>query len=117
MRRKSIGRLLGAVCLAGSFVLSATGSASAAPPKWSMSVVDLPSLVANGSGAGYRVTITNRGPSNISTLFLVTKIQDSPAFVTTTQGACSAPGAGPLFCSLGALNAGQSVTVVAGYVT
>ena len=117
MRRKSIGRLLGALCLAGSFALTASGAASAATPRWSMSVVDLPSLVANGSGAGYRVTITNDGPSNVSTLFLVTKIQDSPAFLTTTQGTCSTPGSGPLFCSFGALNAGQAVTVVAGYAT
>jgi len=121
MRRRSIGQRLGALglagCLAGSFVLTASGAASAATPNWSMSVVDLPSLVANGSGAGYRVTISNSGPSNISTLFLVTKLQDSPSFVTTTQGTCSAPGAGPLFCNFGALNAGQSETVVAGYVT
>ena len=117
MRRTSIGRLLGASCLAASFVLSASGTASASTPNWSMSVVDLPSLAANGSGAGYRVTITNAGPSNISTLFLVTKIQNSPSFVTTTQGRCSAPGAGPLSCSFGALNAGRSVTVVVGYVT
>jgi hypothetical protein len=116
MRRTSIGRLLGALCLAASFVLTASGAASAGTPNWSMSVVDLPSLVANGSGAGYRVTIHNSGPSNISTLFLVTKVQDSPSFLTTTQGTCSA-GAGPLYCSFGALNAGQSVTVVAGYVT
>jgi hypothetical protein len=117
MRKKSFGRLLGAVCLAGSFVFAASGAASAATPRWSMSVVDLPSLVANGSGAGYQVTITNDGPSNISSLFLVTKIQDSPAFLTTTQGTCSTPGSGPLFCSLGALNAGSSVTVVAGFAT
>jgi|tagenome__1003787_1003787.scaffolds.fasta_scaffold20904600_2 hypothetical protein len=117
MRRTSIGRLLGALCLAGSFVLTTSGTASASPPHWSMSVVDLPSLVSNGSGAGYRVTISNSGPSNISTLFLVTKVQDSPSFITTTQGTCSAPGAGPLSCSFGALNAGKSVTVVVGYVT
>jgi hypothetical protein len=117
MRKKSLGRMLGALCLAGSFVLTASGGASAAPPRWSMSVVDLPSLVANGSGAGYQVTITNSGPSNISTLFMVTKIPDAPAILTTTQGSCSAPGSGPLRCSFGALNAGQSVTVVAGYVT
>ena len=115
MRMTSFGRLFAALCLAGSFVLVASGSASAATPRWSMSVVDLPSLVANGSGAGYQVTITNAGPSNISSLFLVTKIQDSPSFLTTTQGTCSAPGSGPLTCTFGALGAGQSVTVVAGY--
>jgi hypothetical protein len=115
MRRNSIGRMLGALCLGGSFVLAASGSASASPPRWEMHVVDLPALVANGSGAGYQVTITNNGPSNISTLFLVTKIQDSPALLTTTQGSCAAPGSGPLSCNFGGLRAGQSVTVVAGY--
>jgi hypothetical protein len=82
-----------------------------------MSVVDLPSLVANGSGAGYQVTITNTGPSNISTLFLVTEVQDSPGYLTWTQGTCTAPGSGPLRCDLGALRAGASLTVVAGYTT
>jgi hypothetical protein len=117
MRMTSFGRLFAALCLAGSFVLVASGSASAATPRWSMSVVDLPSLVANGSGAGYQVTITNAGPSNISSLFLVTKIQDSPGFLTTTQGTCSTPGSGPLKCNFGALGAGTSVTVVVGYPT
>lgn len=117
MRRKSIGRVLGALCLAGSFTLAASGSASASPPRWEMHVVDLPALVANGSGAGYQVTITNNGPSNISTLFLVTKIQNSPGLLTTTQGTCSAPNSGPLRCDFGALRAGESVTVIAGYTT
>ena len=117
MRKQSVGRVLGALCLAGSFVFAATAPASAATPRWSMSVVDLPSLVANGSGAGYQVTISNAGPSNISSLFLVTKISDSPAFLTTTQGSCSAVGVGPLRCDFGALGAGASVTVVVGYVT
>ncbi len=115
MRMTSFGRLFAALCLAGSFVLVASGSASAATPRWSMSVVDLPSLVANGSGAGYQVTITNAGPSNISSLFLVTKAQDSPGFLTTSQGTCSS--SGPLKCTFGALGAGQSVTVVVGYAT
>jgi hypothetical protein len=117
MRMTSFGRLCAALCLAGSFVFVASGSASAATPRWSMSVVDLPSLAANGSGAGYQVTIANAGPSNISSLFLVTKIQDSPGFITTTQGTCSTPGSGPLKCTFGALGAGNSVTVVVGYAT
>jgi hypothetical protein len=117
MRRKSIVRGLGALCLAGSFTLAAAGSASASPPRWEMHVVDLPALVANGSGAGYQVTITNNGPSNISQLFLVTKVLNSPGILTTTQGTCSDPNSGPLRCDFGALNAGQSVTVIAGYAT
>jgi hypothetical protein len=116
MRRTSIGRLLGALGLAASFVLTVSGTASASPPNWSMTVVDLPSLAANGSGVGYRVTIHNGGPSNISSLYLVTKTQNSPAFVDSpSQGTCSSPGAGALSCNFGALTNGSSVSVVVGY--
>jgi hypothetical protein len=103
--------------LVSSMVVASAGSASAATPRWSMQVLDRPAVVQNGSNAGYQVTISNAGPSNISTLFLVTKIQDSPTYVTTTQGTCSAPGAGPLQCTFGALNAGASLTVVVAYAT
>lgn len=117
MRIKTFGGLLGSLCLAGSFTLATSGSASAAPPRWEMHVVNLPATAANEYGAGYQVTITNNGPSNISTLFLVTKIQDSPGVLTTTQGTCSTPNSGPLFCNFGALRAGESLTVIAGYTT
>jgi hypothetical protein len=118
MRFSMAGRLLAATALACSFGLAVTGGASASPPRWSMSVTDLPAVVHNGSSAGYQVTISNAGPSNISTLFLVTKITDSPSYVgTPTQGTCSAAGAGALRCSYGALGAGQSVTVTVAYTT
>jgi len=118
MRVSTMGRLLAATALTCSFGLAAAGGASAATPRWSMSVTDLPGVVHNGSNAGYRVTISNAGPSNISTLFLVTKTQDSPTYVSTpTQGTCTAPGAGPLVCTFGALNAGASVTVTVAYAT
>jgi hypothetical protein len=117
MRIKTFGRLTIAASLVGAFALTAASPASSATPRWSMQVVDLPSQAANGYGAGYQVTITNNGPSNISQLYLVTKVQDSPGLLTTTQGTCSTPNSGPLFCSFGALRAGSSVTVVAGYTT
>jgi hypothetical protein len=110
-------RLLAVTALVSSFVVASAGSASASTPRWSMKVLDRPSVVQNGSNAGYQVTISNAGPSNISTLFLVTKIQDSPTYVTTTQGTCSAPGTGPLRCDFGAVNAGASVTVVVAFAT
>jgi hypothetical protein len=115
MRKKSIGRLLGALCLAGSFVIAATGPASASPPRWSMTVTNLPLTVGTGSAMGYQVTISNAGPSNISQLFLVTKTQQSPAYITTSQGTCAAAGSGPLRCTFGALNAKKSVTVTVAY--
>jgi len=94
------------------------GVASAAPPNWTMTVTKLPDTVSPGAAAGYQVVITNNGPSNISQLYLVSKVGDSitvpTSYVTTTQGTCPA---GPLSCSFGALNAGSSVTVVVGYTT
>lgn len=118
MRASTPGRLLGAAVLSCAFLVALGGAASASPPRWSMSVTDLPPMVHNGNNAGYRVTISNAGPSNVSTLFLVTKTQSSPSYVSQpTQGSCSAPGAGPLVCNFGALVAGASVTVVVAYVT
>jgi Domain of unknown function DUF11 len=118
MRGSIPGRLLAAAVLSCSFVVALGGGASASPPRWSMTVTDLPAVVHNGSNAGYRVTISNAGPSNISSLFLVTKTQSSPSYVDQpTQGSCSAAGAGPLVCNFGALGAGASVTVVVAYMT
>ena len=117
MRKKSIGRLLGALCLAGSFVIAATGPASASPPRWSMTVTNLPLTVGTGSAMGYQVTISNAGPSNISQLFLVTETQQSPAYITTSQGTCAEADSGPLGCTFGALNAKKSVTVTVAYAT
>jgi Domain of unknown function DUF11 len=115
MRKKSASRILGALCLAGSFVFAATVPASAATPRWSMTVTNLPATVGDGSAMGYRVTISNAGPSNISQLFLVTKTQQSPAYIVTSQGSCAAAGSGPLGCTFGALNAKKSVVVTVAY--
>lgn len=115
MRLTTLGRIMGAVCLAGSLTYAASGPASASTPNWSMSVVDLPSTVSAGSGAAYQVTISNAGPSNISTLFLVTQITDAPVYVATSQGSCDSSGS--LVCTFGALGAGQSLQVTVGYDT
>jgi hypothetical protein len=115
MRITSLGRILGAACLAGSFVLAASGAASAAKPAgWSVTAVSTPSVVHNGANAGYVVTISNAGPSNIAALYLNTA--DSPTYVSGPVGACSAPGV-PLSCSFGALTAGSSVAVTVAYAT
>ena len=116
MRRKTFGRVLGVLCLASSFALASAGSASASPPRWSMTVKNLPPKVAAGNAMGYQITISNAGPSNISQLFLVTQTQDSPAYISTpSQGSCAPAGSGPLACTFGALNAKKSVTVVVAY--
>jgi hypothetical protein len=97
------------------------GVASAAPPNWVMTVTTVPGEVTPGAPAGYDVTITNNGPSNISQLYLVARVNGKTnvptAFVgTPSQGTCS-PGGQVLLCTFGALNAGQSVTVRVGYGT
>jgi hypothetical protein len=123
MQPLSKRRLVGgaaALMLIGATLLSTAGVAVASPPHWVMDVVPLPSSVTPGADAGYQVTITNNGPSNISTLFLVTSpTAGSPVYVDDSgdgRNACTDPGV-PLSCSFGALNAGEHVTVIVGYTT
>jgi hypothetical protein len=96
------------------------GVASAAPPNWRMTVTTLPPTVSPGAPAGYQVTITNLGSGNIAALYLVAEVNGSvdvpTVYLTTTQGTCDPVGQ-PLDCSFGALNAGDSVTVVVAYTT
>jgi hypothetical protein len=123
MRSSSLRRLAGAAAalmLATVTILSTTGVALASPPNWVMTVEKLPEVVSNSSPAGYRVTIVNNGPSNISSLFLVDNNDATPVYLTSSRpGTCNEtpPLSGPLRCSFGALNNGQSVTVVVAYAT
>ncbi len=109
-------RRMGAIVVASLFATQLFASAaSAAPPKWEMTVERLPSVVHNLSDAGFRITITNPGPSNISQLYLVDSPTATPVYVTTSQGDC---GAGDLRCSFGALNAdGPPIVVTVAYAT
>jgi hypothetical protein len=116
MRSKLVGHALGVIGLVGAAMLAGTGPASAGQPHWSMTVENQPSMVAAGSEAGFEVTISNAGPSNISKLFLGVDTSVAPDYVTTTQGTCTTPGT-PLSCSFGALRRGASVTVVAAFPT
>jgi hypothetical protein len=81
-----------------------------------MTVVNLPSTVSPGTSAGYRVTITNNGPSNIPALYLVDSNKATPTYLTSDRNACGTA-TGPLFCSFGALIAGSSVSITVGYAT
>ena len=64
MRRPTrLARILGALCLAGSFALATTGAAHASPPRWSMDVVQLPPQVHTGSDAAYAVSVPMRSES------------------------------------------------------
>jgi hypothetical protein len=96
------------------------GVASAAPPNWTMNVTKLPPTVSPGSPAGYQVTITNNGPSNIAALYLVAEVNGSvnvpTVYVSTSQGTC-APVGQPLDCAFGALSPVNSVRVIVAYTT
>jgi hypothetical protein len=83
-----------------------------------MDVVALPGSVAPGATAGYSVTITNNGPSNISSLYLVTKTTANTLYVDDTEGRNGCLDAGvPLNCSFGALNPGEHVTVIVAFAS
>lgn len=88
---------------------------SAAPPNWAMHIDNYAPVVKPGNNAGFLVTITNNGPSNISTLFLDDSRSEIPLIAEPSQGSCDLSGG--LLCSFGALNAGASVTVLVAYRT
>ena len=125
MRASSIRRLLGLAAsslLAGAMLLSVAGVAVASPPNWDMQVTLLPSSVSPGAPAGYRVTIHNGGASNISALYLVDDNPATPVYLVSGRpGTCgetgSTPPPGPLYCSFGALNAYDSVSITVAYTT
>jgi uncharacterized repeat protein (TIGR01451 family) len=106
----------------------AIGSASAATPSWTMSVTSMPASVSVGADAGYRVTISNNGKSNISQVYLtdaLVALDGTPAipgtilsttYAASTQGSCDAPGV-RLTCSLGAIRSGRSASVTVAYAS
>lgn len=69
MIRKRLSRLATALT-AGSvaMLLLGVGGVAAKNPTWDVSFVKLPTTVAAGNAAGWFVTVTNRGPSNINDL-------------------------------------------------
>jgi hypothetical protein len=119
--------VLAALTLLASSI--AAGGAVAATPSWNMVVTPLPSQVAPGDVAGYRVVISNTGSSNISQVFLTNALvtkdgleSADPAqildtvFVTTSQGTCDPVGE-RLDCTLKAIKSGKSATVIVAYDT
>jgi hypothetical protein len=85
-----------------------------------MTVDPTPAAVTAGQDAGFSITITNSGPSNISQLFLVANdAANLPSFVgTPSQGTCPGTADGRLYCDFGALNAdGPAITLVVAYST
>jgi hypothetical protein len=120
MRAKSMRRLAGgagSLLLLTTTMLASAGIVQASPPHWVMDVTALPASIQPDANAGYEVTITNNGPSNISALYLVTQTTDAPIYVDDSgdgRNACTDKDV-QLKCSFGALNANESVTVTVAY--
>jgi hypothetical protein len=112
---KTIAAAASATLLALS-VFSATG-VSAAQPGWDIDITNLPEAVSPGADAGYRLVIENNGPSNIAQLFLNDDLIDvAPTFLAGQRvNLCQT--SPELFCSFGALNAGDSITLTVAYTT
>lgn len=98
-------------------MLAVPTAALAGVPNWEiLSVQALPGAVTPGGDAGYAVTIRNNGPSNISQLYFYADGAPNPTYSASSQGSCANP-SGSLFCSLGALRAGQTATIVSAFPT
>jgi hypothetical protein len=116
MREHRNLRLVSVLTITAALTFSVFASAALAgtPAGWSASAVASPAKVSANDTAGFKVTFTNSGPSNISKLFLVASaagfVEASPS-----QGQCNPTG--PLWCSLGAVNAGTTVNVTVVYAT
>ena len=91
-------------------------SVAAAQPGWTMDVVTLPSAVSPGADAGYRLTIRNLGPSNISQLYLTDSVTSAPTYLAGDRTALCNP-TGVLYCAFGALNAGDVIVLTVAYTT
>jgi len=130
LRRLRARRTLLTFLAASLLAVSAfAGTATAATPSWEMSVTSLPSQVKPGDVAGYRVVIKNTGTSNLSQVFLTNALDTidnlvsadpyeilDTAYVSTSQGTCDPVGV-RLDCTLGAIRAKKSATIVVAYAT
>jgi hypothetical protein len=115
LNRKHLSRA-GSALIGVTLLLSALApAATAAPPKWELGVVQLVTTgVSDGSAQGFDITITNRGPSNISALYLFDDVSDTPVYVSSPRAGCPTAGS-QFYCSFGALTKGDSFTVRVAY--
>lgn len=70
-----------------------------------------PPVIPAGNNVTYTITVTNLGPSSAIGVTLTDTFPSNMTFVsaTPTQGSCT--GTGPVTCSLGNLNSGNTATV------
>ena len=120
MIRKHLGRvaaLFMSAALLGAAALAA-GPVAAANPTWRVDFDRLPNVVAPGNDAGWFVTVTNDGPSNINDLNITVtseELGDLPSYFVGmdlssggTESCSTATGA--LVCNVGTLGDDQFVT-------
>jgi hypothetical protein len=122
--RNALGRFATLFTAASMAVMVlGVGAAGAAPPTWAINVDLLPPVVATDANAGYRVTISNNGTSNIVSLSLSSSVSDQPvyrtqpAYSSTSGGPGSCTTSGTWSCSLGTLPAMSSVEVIVAWST
>jgi hypothetical protein len=110
--RNRLGRVATVVTAATfALMLIGVGTTFASPPGWQfVTPQNLSVQVGPGRQAGWSFTITNGGSSNISKLYLNDSLNQAAVYVQDDRGGCVA--APTLFCSFGALNAGESINVL-----
>lgn len=130
MIRKRIGRFATIITAASlTLMVLGVGAVSAKNPSWAIAITKLPPTVGAGHDAGYQVTVSNSGPSNINTLSMVVTPAATPTAAPTyfsgltwnfgDHGSCTGTGpggSGPLTCDLGTLSALQAVTFTVAYL-
>jgi hypothetical protein len=112
--RRAVAVVTGAML---AVILIGPAAVTAATPGWEFTNVKyLPDTVTPGASAGYSFTIHNRGTSNIPQLFFTDSVTATPTyFVNSRDTVCQQ--SPTLFCSFGALNAGDSIDVTVAYAT
>ena len=112
MIRKRLGRIATILSTAMlATMLVGVGTATAANPTWAVSFDRLPNVVAPGNDAGWFVTVTNNGPSNINDLNISITSEEIGALpsyisdlVLSSGGTASCSTAtGALVCNVGTL--------------
>jgi hypothetical protein len=100
-------------------VFSGVGQA-ANPAGWSMTVIQQPEGIGGNTNdlAGFEITISNTGPSNIAQLFFIDTATGGPtvpSFLLIKEGHATCVTTPDLKCDLSPLNAGEHVTIVVAY--
>ena len=111
-------RRLAAIMSGALLGLSLIGPASitAGQAGWGLAVETLPSSVTPGADAGYRLTITNTGSSNISQLYLTDSVASAPTYIAGDRSELCNP-TGVLYCAFGALNSLDVIVLTVAHTT